>query len=106
MEKMKNKRENLFLSILCNILFPVILLKRGRGWIKNYLFSDFENIRSPFQIFISENIDSTVFFIAILFPLSYFIFDLLTRKNINIISILGFVNVFLNFFNISLVIAV
>ena len=96
MEKMKNKRENLFLSILCNILFPVILLKRGRGWIKNYLFSDFENIRSPFQIFISENIDSTVFFIAILFPLSYFIFDLFTRKNINIISILGFVNVLLN----------
>ena len=96
MENMKNKRENLFLSILCNIMFPVILLKRGRGWIKNYLLSDFENIRSPFQIFISENIDSTVFFIAILFPLSYFIFDLFTRKNINIISILGFVNVFLN----------
>ena len=96
MENIKNKRENLFLSILCNIMFPVILLKRGRGWIKDYLLSNFENISSPYQIFISENIDSTVFFIAILFPLLFFIFDLFTRKHINVISILGFVNILLN----------
>ena len=54
MENMKNKRENLFLSIICNIMFPVILLKRGRGWIKNYLLSDFENISSVREINFSD----------------------------------------------------
>ena len=90
------KNENFFLSLGCNILIPVILLKRGRGWIEKYLIPEFENTSSFLDNLIVKNIDPIVFFIAILFPLLYFIFDLLTRKNINIISILGFVNVLLN----------
>ena len=96
MDNAKNKKENFLLSLLSNIIIPVILLKRGRGWAEKYLVFDFENSNSSFQNFFISNIDSTVFFIAILFPFSYFIIDLLTRKNINMISILGFVNVLLN----------
>ena len=35
------------------------------------------------------------FFIALLFPVAYFIYDFFKRKNINVISILGFINVLL-----------
>ncbi len=96
MKNSKTKNENFFLSLGCNILIPVFLLKRGRGWIEKYVIPEPENSSSFLENLIIENIDPTVFFIAILFPLLYFIFDLLTRKNINIISILGFVNVLLN----------
>ena len=35
------------------------------------------------------------FFIALLFPVAYFIYDFFKRKNVNVISILGFINVLL-----------
>ena len=35
------------------------------------------------------------FFIALIFPVAYFIYDFFKRKNVNIISILGFINVLL-----------
>tara|TARA_B100000073_G_scaffold287851_2_gene249818 strand:+ start:3713 stop:4471 length:759 start_codon:yes stop_codon:yes gene_type:complete len=95
MENPRNNRENIFLSLFCNIMVPVIFLKRGRGWIEKYFSLDTET-NGLFNTFILANIDSVVFFVAILFPFTYFIFDLLTRKNINMISILGFINVLLN----------
>ena len=42
-----------------------------------------------------QNYSSIIFGCALVFPISYFIYDLLTRKNINIISILGFTNILL-----------
>ena len=35
------------------------------------------------------------FFIALLFPVAYFIYDFFKRKTVNVISILGFINVLL-----------
>ena len=36
-----------------------------------------------------------MFAIALIFPVGYFIFDFIRRKNINVVSILGFVNILL-----------
>jgi hypothetical protein len=41
------------------------------------------------------DISSIVFFIALICPVIYFFYDLLNRKNINLISILGFINIVL-----------
>jgi len=41
------------------------------------------------------NFSSMTFFIALLFPVAYFIYDFFKRKNVNVISILGFINVLL-----------
>ncbi len=86
-----DKKENPLLSIIFNILIPVILLKNGTKWIEKILGDNSNNW--PID---SINIPSFVFFIALIFPFIYFLYDLLNRKNINLISILGFVNVLLN----------
>lgn len=78
-----NKKENPILSILCNIFIPVMILKKGELWFDGY--NHYFNLDlQPFS-----------FLVALLFPLIYFIYDLLNRKHINFISILGFVNVLL-----------
>lgn len=77
------QNENPFLSISCNIFVPVMILKKGEIWFKGY--NNYFNLEiQPFS-----------FLIALLFPLLYFIYDLKNRRNINIISILGFINVLL-----------
>ena len=81
--KKKNIKENPLLSLIANIFFPVMILKNGESWLQNYN-----------QYFHLE-IQAFTFLIALLFPFTYFFFDLYNRKNINFISILGFVNVLL-----------
>ena len=81
--KKKNIKENPFLSLIANIFFPVMILKNGESWLEDY------------NQYFSLEIQSFTFLIALLFPFTYFFFDLYNRKNINFISILGFVNVLL-----------
>ena len=81
--KKKNIKENPFLSLIANIFFPVMILKNGESWLEGY------------NQYFSLEIQSFTFLIALLFPFTYFFFDLYNRKNINFISILGFVNVLL-----------
>ena len=93
MKKTKQK-ENPILSLCCNILIPVIILKNGNKWINGIL------IQSYGEDWFYENsmivdISSIVFFIALICPVIYFFYDLLNRKNINLISILGFINILL-----------
>ena len=85
------KHENPLYSFLFNIIIPVFVLKNGTNWL-NKALGEFEIANSSAT---SANYSSIIFGCALLFPISYFIYDLLTRKNINIISILGFTNILL-----------
>ena len=87
-------KENPLLSVCFNIFIPVMVLKNGEDWILKILvyFG-----RGDLTLQKSNIIDlsSISFIIAITFPIAYFIYDLLKKKNINIISIFGFINVLL-----------
>lgn len=91
----KNKqKENTILSIFCNILIPVIILKNGNKWI-NKILIQYHGEESFYENSMIVDISSIVFFIALICPVIYFFYDLLNRKNINLISILGFINILL-----------
>jgi intracellular septation protein A len=68
------RRENGFHSLLFNILLPVIILTQGDRLISH---------------------PASVLIIALVFPVSYFIWDYQRRKKANFISILGFVSILL-----------
>ena len=77
------KRENPLINIVCNIVIPTIVLTKlsedpslGRAWgIVPRL--------GPFWSLI----------VALIFPVAYGIYDLVTRKKTNVLSILGFISV-------------
>ena len=95
MNILKNKKkENPILSLCCNILLPVIILKNGSKWI-NRILIQYYGEEWVYQHSIIIDISSIVFFIALICPVIYFFYDLLNRKNINLISILGFINILL-----------
>ena len=92
--KKVSKIENPFYSLAFNIVIPVLILKNGYKWLNNLL------VDSNGNNFLQEGLryldkPSLVFAIALIFPVGYFIFDFISRKNINVISILGFVNILL-----------
>ena len=89
--KQQYKTEKPWKSILFNIFIPVLILNKGNKWLDKYI-GDTENIHKWI-----DHLDypSLVFAIALIFPLAYFIYDFITRKNINVISILGFINILL-----------
>ena len=71
-----------------------MILKNGDNWIHKIL--DLLDISElPLQLKGEINLSSITFLIALIFPVVYFIYDLLKRKNVNVISILGFINVLL-----------
>lgn len=69
------RRENMWLSLGCNILIPVLLLTKGGDWLG---FPPSVNL-----------------VVALIFPLGYGIYDWFRRSRINFISILGLVSVLL-----------
>ncbi len=69
------KQENPWLSLGFNIFIPAILMSKGDDW---FGFSP-----------------AMVLSIALLFPISYGIYDFIQRKKYNLISILGFTSVLL-----------
>ena len=93
MESIKNN-ENPLYSLCFNILIPVIILKNGNKWMDRILIY-YQGGGPVYQD--EKNFDSSpiIFFIALLFPVIYFLYDYLNRKNKNLISILGFVNILL-----------
>jgi hypothetical protein len=70
------KRENPLINIVCNIVIPTIVLTK---------FST-ENRLGPLWGLL----------VALVFPVGYGIYDLITRKKTNVLSILGFVSVLLS----------
>lgn len=82
------------ISICFNIFIPVLILKNGDNWIHKIL-DLFDISELPLLLKGEINLSSITFLIALIFPIAYFIYDLLKRKNVNVISILGFINVLL-----------
>ena len=87
-------KESPLISLCFNILIPVLILKNGDNWIHKIL-DLFDISELPLQLKGEINLSSITFLIALIFPIAYFIYDLLKRKNVNVISILGFINVLL-----------
>ena len=71
-----------------------MILKNGDNRIHKIL-DLFDISELPFQLQGEINLSSITFLIALIFPVAYFIYDLLKKKNVNVISILGFINVLL-----------
>ncbi len=69
------KKENVFVSLIANIVAPVLIMTKLSG----------EDLLGPVLSLI----------IALAFPVTYAIYDFITRKNFNIISLLGFVSILL-----------
>lgn len=67
------KRENLWVNIILNVALPSILLTKGDDWLG----------LEPAPVLI----------IALFFPLAYGIYDFVSRKKVNLFSIIGFVSV-------------
>ncbi|MEL1226336.1 MAG: VC0807 family protein [Candidatus Neomarinimicrobiota bacterium] len=88
------EKESPLISICFNIFIPVLILKNGDNWIHKIL-DLFDISVLPLQLKGEINLSSITFLIALIFPVAYFIYDLLKRKNVNVISILGFINVLL-----------
>ena len=88
------EKENPLISICFNIFIPVLILKNGDNWILEILqLLDIAEL--PVQFLDTINLSSMAFLIALIFPVAYFIYDFFKRKNVNVISILGFINVLL-----------
>lgn len=77
------KKENTFLNLGFNILLPILLLNKGKKWLGPQLEPYFDNVAVGILI------------IALLFPISYFIYDYFKRSKYNLISILGLISVLL-----------
>ena len=75
------KKENTFLNLGFNILLPILILNKGKGWLGPYLEPHFENVAVP------------VLVLAMLCPIVYFIYDYFKRSKYNIFSILGLISV-------------
>ena len=71
-----------------------MILRNGDRWILK-LLSLLDIAELPIQLQDKINLLSITFLIALIFPITYFIYDLFKRKNVNVISILGFINVLL-----------
>lgn len=70
-----SKNENFLVNLACNLAVPILILKYLSG----------EDRLGPLYGLIA----------ALLFPIGYFFYDFAKRKNYNIISIFGFLNILL-----------
>ena len=94
MTSKNSKPESPIYSLLFNIFIPVLILKNGYKWLNSAKNESIVgNLTKEILIYFDKS--SLVFAIALIFPVGYFIFDFIRRKNINIVSILGFVNILL-----------
>ena len=94
MTSKNSKPESPIYSLLFNIFIPVLILKNGYKWLNSVKDESIVgNLTKEILIYFDKS--SLVFGIALIFPVGYFIFDFIRRKNINIVSILGFVNILL-----------
>ncbi len=80
---MNNKKENPILSIIFNLIVPVIILKNGDSWLG--VDNSFFGIETSVLVLI----------ISLSFPFFFFINDLRLNTKVNFIAVLGFVNILL-----------
>lgn len=89
------RRENLLLNIAFNIAAPSLILawlsKPGQWtWLSGLLDMASEG---PDSLQAKTFASACALCLALLFPVSYFIYDLIVRRKSNVISILGFLSV-------------
>lgn len=72
--KQPQKQENVFISLLCNLILPVLILQKGS--------------KLGF-----EGASTLSLIVALIFPLGYGLRDYIQTRNKNIISILGIINI-------------
>ena len=77
------KQENIFLNLGSNLVFPMLILRKGENW--------FGGLLEPYF----ERISVGVLIIALAFPVGYFIYDLIKRGKFNFVSIVGLLSVLL-----------
>ena len=71
------KRENIWMNLGLNVLVPSLLMTKGKTWL---------GIESPAVLLV----------IALAFPISYGIYDFVTRKKYNFFSVIGFVSILIS----------
>ena len=77
------KPENIFLNLGCNLILPMMVLRKGEKW--------FGGLLEPYF----ERVSVGVLIIALAFPVGYFIYDLIKRGKFNFVSIIGLLSVLL-----------
>lgn len=82
-EKSMPKRENMWLNIGFNLVLPIVILRKGDDWFGSLLGKFFNSTPD------SPLVGSIILLLAILFPISYGIMDLIKRRKWNFFSILG-----------------
>lgn len=70
------KRENIWVNISLNVLIPSLLMTKGKSWLGLEA--------APLLV------------VALAFPVSYGVFDFITRKKYNFFSVLGFVSILIS----------
>lgn len=83
------KKENMFLNLGFNLALPIIVLRKGDEWLGDPLAKALST--SPE----SALVGSIVLLLAITFPISYGILDLVRRRKWNFFSILGAISALL-----------
>jgi len=83
------KRENMFLNLGLNLLLPILVLRKGDEWLGEPLADALSSTPD------SAVVGSVILLLAISFPISYGILDLIRRRKWNFFSILGAISALL-----------
>ena len=83
------KRENMFLNLGFNLLLPIVILRKGDEWMGESLANFTDSTPE------SAVVGTIILLLAISFPVSYGILDLIRRRKWNFFSILGSISALL-----------
>ena len=83
------KRENMFLNLGFNLLLPIVILRKGDEWMGESLANFTDSTPE------SAVVGTIILLLAISFPVSYGILDLIRRRKWNFFSILGAISALL-----------
>ena len=83
------KRENMFLNLGFNLVLPIVILRKGDEWLGKTLANITDSAPE------SAVVGSIILLLAISFPVSYGILDLIRRRKWNFFSILGAISALL-----------
>ena len=83
------KRENMLLNLGFNLLLPIVVLRKGDEWLGTPLANITDSAPE------SAVVGSIILLLAISFPVSYGILDLIRRRKWNFFSILGAISALL-----------
>jgi hypothetical protein len=84
-----NLSENLWVNMFFNLLLPILILKKGDEWFGQFI-GNLTDAPSDSSLVASILLGS-----AVLFPVSYGVYDFIRRKKCNILSVLGAVSTLL-----------